>query len=138
VTAAHFWAPDYPYLYTVYTTLKLGTTAVDVLPTDFGIRAVTWTLADGLLINGRPLYLKGYAPRSTMEWPNVGMAPNWLEDYDLRLMKDSGGNFIRPMHVSPKAADVEAADRVGIIYVVPAGNAEATRRAGHVDQATWS
>src|SRR5258706_11583700 len=115
------WAPDYPYLYSVYTTLKIGGVAVDVVPTSFGVRTVTWNLADGLLINGRPIYLKGYAPRSTMEWPAVGQAPNWMEEYDLKLMKGSNANFIRPMHVTPKVADVEAADKLGIIYALRAG-----------------
>ena len=70
-----------------------------VFQTGVGTQAL-FNATDGLLINGRPLYLKGYAPRSTMEWPNVGMAPNWMEEYDLRLMKASGGNFIRARRCS--------------------------------------
>ena len=134
LTNVHLWAPDYPYLYTVYTTLKIGGVAVDVVATPFGVRTVTWNLADGLLINGRPIYLKGYAPRSSMEWPNVGQAPNWMEEYDLKLMKASGGNFIRPMHVTPKVADVNAADKLGIIYALPAGDAEGDNTGRQWDQ----
>jgi|GEM_PF-1439715 len=134
LTNIHLWAPDYPYLYTVYTIVKLGGVAVDVVATPFGIRTVTWNLTDGLLINGRPIYLKGYAPRSTMEWAAVGQAPNWLEEYDFKLMKDSGANFIRPMHVGAKVADVEAADKLGVIYAMPAGDAEGDNTGREWDQ----
>lgn len=134
LTNIHLWAPDYPYLYTVYTTLKIGGTAVDVVATRYGIRTVTWNLTDGLLINGRPIYLKGYAPRSTMEWANVGQAPNWMEEYDFKLMKASGANFIRPMHVGAKVADVQAADKHGVIYAMPAGDAEGDNTGREWDQ----
>ena len=134
LTNVHLWAPDYPYLYTVYTTLKIGGTAVDVVPTPFGVRTVTWNLTDGLLINGRAIYLKGYAPRSTMEWAGVGMATNWLSEYDFKLMKASGTNFIRPMHVGAKVMDVNSADKLGVIYAMPAGDAEGDNTGREWDQ----
>jgi beta-galactosidase len=124
ISNAHFWSPDYPYLYTVYTTLKVNGTTVDVTPITFGIRKVSFSVAGGLMLNDIPIYLKGFAPRTTMEWPCVGQAVNWMEEYDLKMIKDCNGNFIRPMHVGPKKADVDGADKLGIIYVCPANDTE--------------
>ncbi len=124
VTNVHFWSPDYPYLYKAYTTLKINGTAVDVCPSTFGIRKVAWTLAGGMTLNNVPLYLKGFAPRTTMEWPCVGQGVNWMEEYDMKMIRECNGNFIRPMHVAAKRADIEAADKWGIIYDCPAGDAE--------------
>ncbi|MGB8450841.1 MAG: discoidin domain-containing protein [Anaerocolumna sp.] len=124
LSGIHMWYPEYPYLYKVYTTLKINGISVDTVETTLGIRKVSFNARDGLLLNSNPLYLKGYAPRSTTEWAAVGMAPNWMEEYDLKLMKESNANFIRPMHTAPKKADVEAADKLGIIYACPAGDGE--------------
>ena len=80
VSGLHFWSPDYPYLYKVYSILKVSGTVVDVQKIDFGFRKVTFGRTFGLQINGHPIYLNGYAPRSTMEWPAVGMPPDWMVD----------------------------------------------------------
>ncbi len=119
-----FWSPDYPNLYKVYVHLIEGTNVIDVCEYPLGVRKVEFDAARGLSINGRFLWLKGYAPRSTMEWTNVGIAPNWMVEYDFLLMKETNGNFVRPMHVAPRARDIEGADRLGIIYACPAGDAE--------------
>ncbi len=124
LTQMHMWFTEYPYLYKVYTTLRINGNAVDVVESPLGIRKATFNVKDGLLLNGNPLYLKGYAPRSTTEWATVGMAPNWLEEYDFKMMKESNSNFIRPMHTAPKKADIEAADKFGIVYACPAGDGE--------------
>jgi beta-galactosidase len=134
ITNAHLWSPDYPYLYKVYTTLKINGTAVDVCPITLGIRKVAWTLAGGMTLNDAPLYLKGFAPRTTMEWPCVGQGVNWMEEYDMKMIRECNGNFIRPMHVAAKRADVEAADKWGIIYDCPAGDAEGDSQGRQWDQ----
>ncbi|MCL2649757.1 MAG: discoidin domain-containing protein [Candidatus Azobacteroides sp.] len=119
-----FWSPDYPNLYQVYIQLIEGANALDVCEIPIGIRKVEFDGARGLSINGRFLYLKGYAQRTTMEWPNVGQAPDWMGEYDFMLMKETNGNFLRPMHVAPRHRDVAAADKIGVIYACPAGDAE--------------
>ena len=119
-----FWSPDYPNLYTVYTMLITNDLVVDVASVPLGVRTVMFNVAEGLTINGRFLYLKGYAPRTTMEWVSLGVAPGWLSEYDFKLMKESNANFIRPMHSAPRQREVKAADKFGVIYACPAGDAE--------------
>lgn len=131
ISGIHFWSPDYPYLYQVYTIIRNGSTVTDVYRTTIGIRKFTFSRTFGLQVNGHPLYLNGYAPRTSMEWPAVGTPVNWLNEYDFKLMKQNNANFVRPMHVAPRKVQVEAADKFGVVMVVPAANNE-----GDTDEST--
>lgn len=120
----HFWSWGYGYLYNVYTVLKLNGMPVDVVKTRTGFRKTAFR--NGMfLLNDRVLQLKGYAQRTSNEWPSVGMSvPPWLSDYSNRLMVEGNGNLVRWMHVTPWKQDVESCDRVGLIQAMPAGDAE--------------
>jgi beta-galactosidase len=120
----HFWSPDYPYLYRVFSSLTVGGKVVDVCQTPLGVRLLTFSAKEGLKINGHPIYLKGYAPRTTMEWAVTGIPQDWMTEYDYKLMKENNANFIRPMHVAPRKHQIESADKFGIIMTCPAGNGE--------------
>ena len=51
--------------------------------------------------------LKGYAQRTSNEWPAVGISvPAWLSDYSNYLVVAGNGNLIRWMHVTPWKQDV--------------------------------
>jgi len=124
MTNIHLWSPDFPYLYKVYSIVSTNGKPVDALATPIGIRQFTFSEKQGLQVNGHPLYLKGYAPRTSMEWPCVGTPVDWLNEFDFKLIKESNGNFVRPMHIAPKPVQVAAADKFGIVMVVPAANNE--------------
>jgi beta-galactosidase len=47
-----------------------------------------------------------------------------MHDFTLALVRESHGNYMRWMHVSPQRADVAACDRLGIVEVCPAGDKE--------------
>lgn len=68
--------------------------------------------------------MRGYAQRSTNEWAAIGVANDWLQDYDMQLVKESNSNFIRWMHVAPKPNQIRSGDKYGVISVVPAGDKE--------------
>lgn len=124
ITGLNFWSWGYGYLYNVYTLLKIDGKLVDVVKTRTGFRKTRF--ADGMFwLNDRVLQIKGYAERSTNEWPAVGQSvPAWLSDYSNKLLVESGGNTVRWMHVTPWKQDVESCDRVGLIQLMPAGDAE--------------
>jgi len=119
-----FWSWGYGYLYEVNTSLTVGNTVMDMLRTRTGFRKTEF--ADGVFkLNDRALQLKGYAQRSTNEWPGVGSSvPAWLSDYSNNLMVESNANLVRWMHVTPWKQDVESCDRIGLIEVMPAGDSE--------------
>lgn len=120
----NFWSWGYGYLYNVYTTLKIDGKPVDSVKTRTGFRKTEF--GNGLFkLNGRTLQIKGYAQRTSNEWPALGNAvPPWLSDYSNRLMVESNANLVRWMHVTPWKQDVESCDRVGLMQAMPAGDAE--------------
>ena len=124
MTNIHFWSPDYPYVYQVYTVLSNGGNTVDVGKTPLGVRKYSFSSTYGLQINGHPIYLNGYAPRASMEWPCAGTPVDWMNEYDFKLLKDNNANFMRPMHIAPRKVMVEAADKFGVVMVCPAANNE--------------
>ena len=126
-----FWSIDDPYLYTVYTTLLDGTgKAVDVQEKKTGFRKIEYSATNGILLNDTPVWLKGYAQRSTNEWAVLGVSPDWLEDYDMALLKENNSNFIRWMHVAPKPYEVRSSDKYGVAVVCPAGDKEGSGLTG--------
>lgn len=120
-----FWSTDDPYLYTVYTILKDSSgNVVDVQKKETGFRKITYDPDSGILINDKAVWMPGYAQRSTNEWAVIGTATDWLQDYDMALLKENNSNFIRWMHVAPKPFEVRSSDRYGVAVVVPAGDKE--------------
>lgn len=119
-----FWSWGYGYLYDVYTILYVDNIPVDVVKTRTGFRKTAFR--NGMVeLNDRILQMKGYAQRTSNEWPSVGMSvPAWLSDFSNRMIVEGNGNLVRWMHVTPWKQDVESCDRVGLIQAMPAGDAE--------------
>nr|WP_221774654.1 sialate O-acetylesterase [Pelagicoccus albus] len=124
VDGLNFWSWGYGYLYNVVTRLKVDGEVVDEVRTKTGFRKMEFR--DGMvLLNERPIHVKGYAQRSSNEWPALGLSvPPWLSDYSNGLMVESGANMVRWMHVTPWKQDVESCDRVGLMQMLPAGDSE--------------
>ena len=124
VSNLNFWSWGYGYLYRVRTILQANSKTVDEVTTRTGFRQTEF--ADGMFkLNGRVLQLKGYAQRTSNEWPAVGLSvPAWLSDYSNGLMVESNANLVRWMHITPWKQDVEACDRVGLLQAMPAGDSE--------------
>ncbi|MBQ7574134.1 MAG: hypothetical protein IJT23_07720 [Clostridia bacterium] len=130
-----FWTTDDPYLYTVYTILKDDNgNVIDVQKKDTGFRKISYNKDTGIMINDKAVWMPGYAQRSTNEWAVIGVATDWLQDYDMALLKENNSNFIRWMHVAPKPAEVRSSDRYGVAVVCPAGDKEGTGLEGR----NWS
>ena len=128
----NFWSWGYGYLYNVYTVLSVNNIPVDVVRTRTGFRKTAFR--DGMVkLNDRVIQLKGYAQRTTNEWPSVGLSvPAWLSDYSNRMIVEGNGNLVRWMHVTPWKQDVESCDRVGLMQSMPAGDSE-----GDVEGRRW-
>ena len=128
LAGAHFWDVDDPYLYDVYSILSVGGKVVDVNKVRTGFRKTDFkggAGTGGVYLNGKFIWLTGYAQRSVNDWAGLGQAyPDWMHDYNARLVRASNANYVRWMHISPQAADVRACDRFGIVQVCPAGDRE--------------
>jgi beta-galactosidase len=125
VKGLQFWSWGYGYLYDVTSTLKVNGKAVDSVTTRTGFRKTEF--GNGMVkLNERVIQMKGYAQRTSNEWPAVGMSvPAWLSDYSNGLALASNANLIRWMHITPWKQDVESLDRLGMMHAMPAGDSEA-------------
>ena len=131
----HFWSWGYGYLYTVKTALKDDNNQVfDEVSTRTGFRKTRF--AEGKIwLNDRIIQMKGYAQRTSNEWPAVGLSvPAWLSDFSNDLMVKGNANLVRWMHATPWKQDVESCDRVGLIQAMPAGDAEKDREGRQWEQ----
>jgi hypothetical protein len=74
---ARFWDVTDPYLYRVYSILSVGGKVVDVCETTTGFRQTEFkggVGTGGVWINGRFVWLTGYAQRSANDWAGLGGA----------------------------------------------------------------
>ncbi|BDT58550.1 beta-galactosidase [Massilia varians] len=120
----HFWSWGYGYLYDVVTILKVDGKPLDRVTTRTGFRKTEF--GRGMIkLNERVLQMKGYAQRTSNEWPAIGLSvPSWLSDYSNGLALESNANLIRWMHIAPWKQDVESLDRIGLMQAMPAGDSE--------------
>jgi beta-galactosidase len=128
LTAAKLWSDVTPNLYAVTTELTSGGVVVDSRTTVTGFRQAEFRGGigtGGLYLNGRFVYLLGFAQRATNDWAALGAAvPDWMHDFNAKLVKASNSNYIRWMHVTPQRIDVAANDRAGVVNIAPAGDKE--------------
>mgnify|MGYP000797398533 FL=1 len=69
----HFWSWGYGYLYTIKTSLWVDNKKVDEVSTRTGFRKTRF--GDGKIwLNDRVLQMKGFAQRTSNEWPGVGLS----------------------------------------------------------------
>jgi beta-galactosidase len=125
---ARWWSVEDPYLYDVYTTLKVNGKVVDTSRLETGFRKTEFkggVGTGGVYVNEKFVYLKGFAERSADEWAAVGAGyPNWMHDYTAGMIRECHGNYMRWMHISPQKVDADSFARYGIIQICPAGDKE--------------
>jgi len=135
---ARLWDTTNPYLYDVYSILTVNGQVVDVCRTQTGFRKAEFkggAGTGGVWLNDHFVWLTGYSQRSANDWPGLGGAyPDWMHDYTIELVRESNGNYIRWMHVSPERADVAACDKYGVAIVCPAGDKERAATGRQWDQ----
>ncbi len=88
LAGARFWDVNDPYLYDVYSILTVNGKVVDVCKTQTGFRKTEFkggAGTGGVWLNGRFVWLTGYAQRSADDWPGLGGAyPDWMHDFTAR------------------------------------------------------
>lgn len=103
------WSPDSPELYDVRVRLAGQTTRAHL-----GFREWTKTPDGRVLLNGRPLSLRGASFHE--QAPGRGMALRGTDrDAIVRDLKSAGADFTR-QHYAPHPALLEAFDREGIVF----------------------
>lgn len=126
VDDARIWDVDDPQVYEVEAVL-LGArpvagecpTPADVLDREavtFGIRMLTVDSKNGLLLNGRPLKLKGGCVHHDNGILGAAAFAD-AEERKVRLHKQNGFNALRFSHNPPSRDMLEACDRLGMLVI---------------------
>lgn len=119
LTDPQLWHPDHPYLYTLLTEIIDGESRkVDELRTRIGIRTISFTKANGFMINGERLVIRG--TNRHQQYPYIGNAASNNAQYrDAVKLKEGGFNFVRLGHYPQSPAFLDACDELGLMTVEP-------------------
>lgn len=110
------WSPENPHMYAAQSVLKNGDQLVDEVITDFGIRSIHYSAADGFLLNGERIKLNG----GCVHHDNgvLGAAAyDRAEERKVELLKAAGFNAVRTSHNPPSEAFLDACDRLGLLVI---------------------
>jgi len=113
---ASLWSPETPSLYTAKLVLRCGNRECDDVEQRFGIREIT-TQGNVLLLNGKPLYLRGYGDDNIEVISGVPPASKEVYRKRLELVRSFGFNAVRFHSMTPMREFFEAADEVGIFVM---------------------
>ncbi|HEX7034248.1 MAG TPA: glycoside hydrolase family 2 TIM barrel-domain containing protein, partial [Pseudomonadales bacterium] len=110
------WHPDEPNLYTAEVSLVSGGAVSDRVSTRFGIRTIAVSAERGLLINGKPVKLKGACVHS--DHGILGTAAfDHAERRKAELLEKYGYNAVRLGHQMFPQAFLDACDELGLMVV---------------------
>lgn len=110
------WSLEDPYLYRMVTVVKQNGQIIDQKTTRFGIRTITMTVADGLLLNGKSVKIKGV--NNHQDFAGVGVAvPDALQYYRIHLLKEMGANAWRTSHSAVAPELLDACDSLGMLVL---------------------
>ncbi len=120
VPNATFWAPETPQLYRLHAAIFDRDILIDEYTLPTGIREVRLE-GDQLLLNGRPLFLKGFGKHEDFAVLGKGLShPVIVKDF--QLMRWTGANSFRTSHYPYAEEVMQMADRMGFLVIdeVPA------------------
>ena len=115
VPNARLWSTEDPYLYQLIATLSNGKETTDRYELPIGIRTIS-TSNKQLLLNGKPIFLKGFGKHEDFPVFGKGTAyPVIVKDYN--LLKWIGANSFRTSHYPYDEEYMNMADKEGILVV---------------------
>lgn len=113
LTDVHLWSPDLPELYQLKVSLSENGNAVDTYCCNVGFREFKCD-RHRFLLNGKPLFLKGVCKHEMIG--DSGHCPTEEQIIsDLRMIKDTGCNFVRLVHYPHNKKTIDIADRLGLM-----------------------
>lgn len=116
VSNPRLWDLTTPNLYALSSDVLNGGVAVDDDVTNVGIRSLTFSNANGMLLNGRSVKLQGIAMHQDLH--GLGMAaPQRAIQRRLAQLKTLGVNAIRIAHDTPSPAFLDLTDRMGLLVL---------------------
>lgn len=109
------WSPEYPFLYDLKVELLSKHQVIDAYTLPIGIRTIK-VEGDRLLLNGKPVHLKGFGRHEDFPVSGRGLNPPVIiKDY--ALMKWVGVNSFRTTHYPYSEQMMRLADRLGFLVI---------------------
>jgi beta-galactosidase len=108
------WSLEERNLYKLITEIRAGGDVVDQYETRFGIRDIKIDAEKGLLLNGKPVKVRGTC--NHQDHAGLGAAlPDSVQYYRIRKLQEMGCNGLRTSHNPPTPELLEAADELGML-----------------------
>jgi len=113
---APLWSPEHPELITASVEIRRGGKQIDRSEERFGFRTIE-TRGNRLLLNGQPIYLRGYGDDDVEVLTGFPPASRAVYVQRLSLAKSFGFNAVRYHSMVPPQELFEAADEVGMLIM---------------------
>jgi beta-galactosidase len=114
VKQPRLWSLEERNLYKLVTEIQTDGQVVDRQETPFGIRSIAFDAAQGFLLNGKPVKLKGTC--NHQDHAGLGAAlPDAVQYYRVRKLQEMGCNSIRTSHNPPTPELLDACDQLGML-----------------------
>lgn len=110
------WSPEQPSLYRVEAEVRAGEEVLDAEVTSFGIRSIEFSAAEGFLLNGEPITMRGGCVHHDCG-PLGSISIDRAEERKVEVLKASGFNAVRCAHNPPAPAFLDACDRLGMLVI---------------------
>ena len=112
---AILWSPETPHLYELVVDLERDGTTFDRYSLPIGIRTIA-VEGDRLLLNGQPIYLRGFGRHEDFPVTGRGLVPAVIVK-DFALMKWVGANSFRTTHYPYCEEMMNLADQLGFLVI---------------------
>ncbi len=116
ITTPQLWSPDHPSLYRLDVKVCAEDRVLDADSTTFGIRSISFSAAEGFLLNGEQVTMRGGCVHHDCG-PLGAMAIDRAEECKVEVLKANGFNAVRCAHNPPSPAFLEACDRLGMLVI---------------------
>jgi len=114
INAPKLWSPETPNLYLAEIQLEKNGKIIDELPVSFGFRWFSADTKNGFMLNGKPLKLMG-TNRHQDKFPYGIAVPKEIHWEDVKLIKETGANFLRLAHYQQDDEVLKACDSLGLM-----------------------
>jgi len=116
IIAPQLWSTESPNLYTAISEVYQNDRLIDKTETKFGVRTISFDAANGFLLNGKSVELKGGCVHHD-NGPLGAKAYDRAEERRIEILKAAGFNAIRCSHNPPSPAFLDACDRLGMLVI---------------------
>jgi len=115
--SAELWSPLSPYLYLFSCELKRGEEIIDSYSANVGFRKIEFSTTEGMLLNGKPLRVKGICCHQDHAGVGAALTPE-IYEYRIKKLKSLGVNAYRTAHNAPSEELLDICDRLGMLVMV--------------------